>query len=397
MDLSFSAADEAFRREVREFMATGLPDGIRRKVANGERLTKQDHVTWQQALWRRGWIAPNWPVAYGGTGWSPTQRYIFEQEMALGCGPYVIAFGLKMVGPVIYTFGTDAQKTRYLPGILSSETWWCQGYSEPGAGSDLANLRTRAVRDGDHYGVDGAKTWTTDAQHADRMFCLVRTDAKAKKQEGISFLLIDMRSPGITVKPIITIDGAHEVNEVHFDQVRVPVENRIGEENLGWTYAKFLLGNERTNIAGVGRTKMQLERIKRIAAAEPAGEGALIDQPRFRAKIAQLEIDLMALEMTELRILSAESAGRGVGPEASMMKIRGTELQQRATELLMEAVGPYALPARLPMPDGANEPPVGPDYAATLAPYYLNWRKSSIYGGSNEIQRNIISKAVLGL
>ena len=303
-----------------------------------------------------------------------------------------------MVGPVIYTFGSPEQKARYLPRILSSEDWWCQGYSEPGSGSDLASLQTRAVREGDHYVVNGQKTWTTLAQHADMIFCLVRTSTTGKKQEGISFLLIDMHSPGITVRPIITLDGAHEVNEVWFEDVKVPVENLVGEEGRGWTYAKFLLSHERTNIAGVSRSKRELAFLKAIAAKESDGGRPLIDNVRFRDKISRVEIDLMALEITVLRVLAAESAGKAPGPEASILKIKGTEIQQALSELMMEAVGPYALPY-LPA-QWSNHwlgERVGPEYAGPLAARYFNMRKVTIYGGSNEIQRNIISQAILGL
>jgi alkylation response protein AidB-like acyl-CoA dehydrogenase len=305
-------------------------------------------------------------------------------------------FGLKMVAPVIMKFGSQAQKDRYLPRILSSEDWWCQGYSEPGSGSDLASLQTKAVRDGDHYVVNGMKTWTTLAQHADMIFCLVRTSNTGKRQEGISFLLIDMHSQGISVRPIETIDGSAEINETRFDDVKVPVANLVGEENQGWTYAKYLLGHERTGIAGVAHSKEQIKRLKQIAGAERAGDRSLLETPRFRDKIADVEIKLMALEMTELRTVYAESAGKGPGPEASILKIRGTEIQQTITELLFEAVGHYAFPVEDDR-EGSNEPPIGPDYAGRLAPHYFNWRKSSIYGGSNEIQKNIIAKLVLGL
>jgi alkylation response protein AidB-like acyl-CoA dehydrogenase len=396
MDLNYSPEDIAFRKEVRAFIDANLDPAARAKVKGDKKLAKQDFVAWQKALYKKGWIAPNWPVEHGGPGWTPTQRHIFEEELAYGHCPRIIPFGLKMVGPVIMTFASQAQKDYYLPRILSSEDWWCQGYSEPGSGSDLASLQTKAVRDGDHYVVNGMKIWTSGAQHADMMFCLVRTSNTAKRQEGISFLLIDMHSKGITVRPIQTIDGGADVNEVHFDDVRVPTQNLIGEENKGWTYAKYLLGHERTGIAGVAHSKEQIKRLKAIASAERAGDRTLLETPRFRDKIAAVEIDLMALEMTELRTVYAESAGKGPGPEASILKIRGTEIQQAITELLFEAVGHYAFPVEDER-EGANEPPIGPDYAGRLAPHYFNWRKSSIYGGSNEIQKNIIAKLVLGL
>jgi alkylation response protein AidB-like acyl-CoA dehydrogenase len=367
-------------------------------VENRLHLEKDDYVRWQKLLGAKGWIAPGWPEEYGGPGWSATQRYIFDDELDSAPTPRIIPFGTKMVAPVIYTFGNQAQKDHFLPRILNSDDWWCQGYSEPGSGSDLASLSTRAVRDGDHYVVNGTKTWTTLAQWADWIFCLVRTDTEVKQQEGISFLLIDMKSPGISVTPIITMDGGHEVNTVFFDDVRVPAENLVGEENKGWTYAKFLLGHERSNISGVASSKRGLARLKDIARAEQAGDGAsLWEDETFRAKVAEVEIQLTALEYTELRMMFGNE-GRPPGPETSLLKIRGTDIQQALTELTMEAVGYYAMPFE---PDalsaGWNEPPIGPDYAAPSAPIYFNWRKSSIYGGSNEIQRNIITKMVLGL
>ncbi len=314
----------------------------------------------------------------------------------------MIPFGLVMVAPVIMKFGTEAQKREHLPKILRSEVWWCQGYSEPGAGSDLAGLKTRAVKEGDHYVVNGQKTWTTLAQHADWIFCLVRTDPAAKKQEGISFILIDMKSPGVSVKPIVTMDGGAEVNEVFFDNVKVPLANLVGPENEGWTVAKYLLGHERTNIADIGRAKHQLARVKEIAAAERApmaggGGGALLDDPEFRDRIADVELDLIALDATILRIVAAEASGRPPGAEASLLKIKGSELQQALTELLIEAVGYYGFPYnREAMEHGWNEPPIGPDYAAPLAPAYFNMRKTTIYGGSNEVQRGILAKFVMG-
>ncbi|WP_439815808.1 acyl-CoA dehydrogenase family protein [Zavarzinia sp. CC-PAN008] len=397
MDLSFTPEELAFRDEVRTFIAENYtPDLKRRHLAGGDR--KDTVVEWQRILNAKGWAAPAWPRKYGGTGWGPTQRYIFGEELAAAETPGLLPFGLAMVGPVIYTFGREDQKQRYLPRILGAEDWWCQGYSEPGSGSDLASLRTRAVRDGDHYVVNGTKTWTTLAQHADWIFCLVRTDTSVKQQEGISFLLIDMNTPGITVRPIITIDGSHEVNETNFVDVRVPVENRIGEEGQGWTIAKFLLGHERSGIAAVGRSKKQIERLKQIAGAERLDGSPLIQDSGFRRALSELEVDLLALEYTELRTLAGEQAGKGPGPESSILKIRGTEIQQRITELALEAIGPYAAPfdRTLDAP-GRNEPSIGPDYAALIAPSYFNMRKTSIYGGSNEIQHNIIAKMVLGL
>jgi alkylation response protein AidB-like acyl-CoA dehydrogenase len=395
MDLSFSPAEEAFRQEVRAFIAEAkpkLPKGL--GAAESADRTKEDYLAWHKLLYKKGWVAPLWPKEYGGTGWNVTQRYIFNEETANAEMPTTLPFGLNMVAPVIFTFGNDEQKKKFLPRILSGEDWWCQGYSEPGSGSDLASLRTRAVREGDHYIVNGQKTWTTLAQFADWIFCLVRTDPNVKQQEGITFLLIDMKTPGITVKPIIVLDGAHEVNEVFFDNVKVPVENRVGEENKGWTYAKFLLVNERSGIAGVARSKKAVQRLKEIGEAETVDGTPLIDDPDFARKVADLEIDLAALEFTELRTLAAESKGHMAGPESSILKIRGTEIQQRITELTVEAIGYYAYPNERGFGDNSS---VGPDYALGAAGHYFNMRKTSIYGGSNEIQRNIIAKAVLGL
>lgn len=397
MDLEFSPADIAFREEARAFIAENYPQHLRAKQDEGEEMAKEDFLSWQRVLAKKGWVAPAWPKEYGGPGWSTVQRFIWSEELARADTVPILPFGINMVGPVIYTFGTPEQKARFLPRILSGEDWWCQGYSEPGAGSDLASLRTRAVRDGDHYIVNGQKTWTTLAQHADWGFFLVRTDTEAKPQEGISFLLIDMKSPGITVRPIITLGGEHEVNEVWLEDVRVPVENRIYEENKGWTCAKFLLAHERTGIAGVARSKRGVERIKTIARTEMDGDRPLIANPFFKRKIAELEIDLSALEYTELRTLASEASGRGPGPESSLLKIKGTEIQQRLTELALEAVGHYGAPYFRGFPEGDNAYPIGPDYAHRAAPTYFNGRKTSIYGGSNEIQRNIIAKMVLGL
>jgi alkylation response protein AidB-like acyl-CoA dehydrogenase len=378
MDLDFSPAENAFRAEVRAFVREHLPETIRRKVTSSQHLSRDEHLLWQRTLHAHGWGGVGWPREFGGPGWTPAELYIFEEECAAAGAPRLISFGLKMIAPVLMNFGTPQQQRRYLPKIMAGEEWWCQGYSEPGAGSDLASLKTRAVLDGDHYLVNGQKTWTTLGQHADWMFCLVRTDPEAKAQRGISFLLIDMRSPGITVRPIITLDGAHEVNEVWLEDVRVPVANRVGEENQGWTYAKFLLGHERTNIAGIGIAKRELARLKRLAA-----DTGRSDDPLFAARIARVEIDLMALEITNLRALSAEGASRAPGPEASILKIKGSELQQEIAELLMQAAGPAAFA-------------IG-EHSSRLAANYCNQRKLSIFGGSNEIQRNIISQMILGL
>ena len=399
MDLNFTSEELAFRDEVRAFLREQLPADIAQRIKHGLSIRAEDYTRWQKILFARGWGAPTWPKQFGGTGWTPVQLHIFDEESAAVGAPRTIPFGLKMVGPVIMAFGSPAQQQRWLPRIVDAEDWWCQGYSEPGAGSDLASLKTRAVRQGDHYIVNGQKTWNTLGQYADWIFCLVRTDPNApKQQQGISFLLIDMKSPGITVRPIITMEGAHEVNEVWLENVKVPVENRIGEENKGWTYAKFLLGHERTNIAGVGASKRELARLKDIARQETKNGRPLIEDPLFAARIAQVEIDLMALEMTQLRVLSAEAQKRAPGPEASILKIKGTEVQQALSELMMYAVGPYALPfERGSREEGDLRSIAGPAYAAPLAATYCNYRKVSIYGGSNEIQRNIISQMILGL
>jgi alkylation response protein AidB-like acyl-CoA dehydrogenase len=396
MDLSFTADEIAFRNEVRAFIEANHPAHLKGKVLR-EDLSKEDFLAWHKILGKKGWSAPAWPVEYGGTGWTATQRYIWLEENARAETVPPLPFGVSMVGPVIYTFGTPEQKQRFLPGILSGDVWWAQGYSEPGAGSDLASLKTRAVREGDHYIVNGQKTWTTLGQHADWGFFLVRTDPNAKPQEGISFLLIDMKSPGVTVRPIKLLDGGFEVNDVFLDNVKVPVDQRIHEENKGWTCAKFLLAHERAGIAGVARSKRNVERLKAIAKAEFGDDGRpLIQDEEFQRKLATLEIDLAALEMTELRVLAREQAGKGPGPESSLLKIKGTEIQQRLTELTLEAVGNYAQPYARELGEG-NEFAIGPDYARAAAPIYFNWRKASIYGGSNEIQRNIIAKMVLGL
>ena len=397
MNLDFTPEEIAFRKEVRSFIEANYPEELS-LVAGREDLTREEFLAWHKILHTKGWVAPAWPEAYGGTGWTATQRYIFSEENARVDAIMPLPFGVSMVAPVIYTFGNEEQKARYLPKILSGEEWWCQGYSEPGAGSDLASLKTTAVRDGDHYVVNGQKTWTTLAQFADWGFFLVRTDPDAAKpQEGISFLLIDMKTPGIEVRPIITIDGGHEVNETWLTDVRVPVENLIGEENKGWTYAKFLLAHERSGIAGVARSKRGIEKLRTIASTEVLNGQPVISDDDFARKVTQLEIDLTALEFTELRTLARESAGQGPGPESSILKIKGTEIQQRLTELTLEAVGHYAAPDVRGLAEGSNEYPIGPDYAHHSAPNYFNMRKTSIYGGSNEIQRNIIAKMILGL
>src|SRR5216683_4313311 len=374
MDLNFSPTEQAFREEVRAFVARSLPENIRAKVLNHVRVSKEDQIRWHRIVHQQGWGAPNWPKEFGGTGWGPIEQFIFEEECAAAGAPPLLPFGLKMVGPVIIAFGNAAQKKRFLPRIAAAEDWWCQGYSEPGSGSDLASLKTRAERRGDHYLVNGQKTWITLAQDADWIFCLVRTDPAARAQSGISFLLIDMKSKGITVRPIVTMDGGHEVNEVWFEDVKVPVENLVGEENKGWTYAKFLLGHERTNIAGVGASKRELQRLKQIAAQERKHGRPLLEDPAFAARIAQVEIELMALEITILRVLSAEAARKAPGPEASLLKIRGSEIQQAIAELMMQAMGPHAL--SFERDSEAEGEPAGPAFAGRLTATYCNFRKT---------------------
>ena len=399
MNADFTAEELSFQQQVRDFLENEFPADIREKVDNNITLSKDDIVRWQKILNSQGWMAPNWPDEYGGTGWTPTQKYIFNQEMGRIGAPEPVAFGVKMVAPVILAYGSEEQKQRFLPDILESNVWWCQGYSEPNSGSDLASLKTTAVRDGDHYIVNGTKTWNTLGQYADWIFCLVRTDNTAKKQEGISFLLIDMKSPGISVNPIYLMDGSPEVNEVVFEDVKVPVENLIGEENKGWTYAKVLLTHERTNIARVPYTKRRIDELKVAAAERDDGQGGkLADDPLFAQKVAELEIDLQALEYAELRTLAAVSVGKAPGPESSILKIVGTEIAQRADELYLEVADYDALPF---VPEqfeaGFDGEPVGEGFLASTALDYMNHRKVSIYGGSNEIQKNIICKAVLGL
>ena len=397
MDLSFTPEERAFRAEMREFFTTQIPERIREEVQRGEHVSREDQVTAQRILNAAGLAVPHWPKEFGGRDWTPVQMYIYQDEMQQACVPPPLGFNTNMVGPVIAQFGSEAHKQRFLPATANLDIWWCQGFSEPGAGSDLASLGTTAVRDGDHYVVNGQKTWTTLGQYADWIFCLARTDRSAKKQMGISFILIDMTSPGITVRPIQTIDGGVEVNEVWFDEVRVPVENLVGEENKGWDYAKFLLGNERTGIARVGVSKARIRRIKQLAALERVGDITMLDEPHFRQKLAAVEVELKALEITQLRVVADERNRERdkPNPASSILKLKGSELQQATTELLMDVVGPYILPYD-DHEDGSNEPPVGPAYAAEAAPTYFNWRKISIYGGSNEIQRNIVAKAILG-
>jgi len=400
MNLDFSPEDVAFREEVRTFIAENYPKDLRAKQDSGEPLNKEDYLAWHKVLAKKGWVAPSWPKEHGGTDWTPTQKYIWSEEQARADTIAVLPFGVSMLAPVVYTFGTEEQKKRFLPGIYNGEVWWCQGYSEPGAGSDLASLKTKAERvtgdDGkEYYIVNGQKTWTTLGQFADWGFFLVRTDPDAKPQAGISFLLIDMKSPGIEVRPIITLEGGHEVNDVFLDNVKVPVENRIFHENQGWTCAKALLAHERSGIAGVARSKRGLERLREMATTEMSDLGGpLLSDTFFKRKVAELEIDLTALEFTELRTLAGESSGKGPGPESSILKIKGTEIQQRLQELALEAAGHYGAPFLRDLGHNAN---IGPSYADGVAGDYFNSRKTSIYGGSNEIQRNIIAKMVLGL
>jgi hypothetical protein len=377
VDLNYSPDELAFREKVRAWLRENLPDDLGGKTTRAGEYTKEELQRWHRILAKQGWIAPSWPKEWGGTGWDPVQRYIFEEESGYAGTPPLLPFGLSMVAPVILHFGTDAQKKRFLPKIYDGDEFWCQGYSEPGSGSDLASLKTRATREGDHYVVNGQKTWTTLAHYGDWIFCLVRTDAGARKQEGISFLLIDMKTPGITVRPLILMDLGHEVNEVFFDDVKVPVENLVHDEGKGWTVAKYLLGHERMNTARIGTSRRELENLKAFAAAQKKDGRSLMEDSRFRDKVSRLEVELMALEITNLRFLDQLRGGRPPGAEVSMLKIRGTEIQQMLTELMMEAAGPTG--------------------EVELAQRYCNFRKTSIYAGSNEIQRNIIAKMTLGL
>ena len=392
MDLNFTPEELAFRAEIRQWVADHLPKDISHKVHHALRLSLDDMQRWHKILGAKGWLGYHWPTQFGGPGWTAVQRHLFEEECALAGAPRIIPFGPVMVAPVIMAFGTPEQHQRFLPGIASGEVWWSQGYSEPGSGSDLASLKTRAVREGNTFVVNGQKTWTTLGQYGEWIFCLVRTSTEGKPQTGISFLLIDMKSPGITVRPIITMDGEHEVNEVWFDNVVVPAENLIGEENKGWTYAKFLLSHERTGIADVNRAKRELERVKRIAKAE-----GVWDDARFRDQVASLEVDIVALEMMVLRVLSAEKSGRNSLDVAGLLKIRGSEIQQRYAELMMLAAGPMSLPFQHEaMEAGWQGDFAGAGLCAPLAGTYFNMRKTTIYGGSNEVQRNIVSQTVLG-
>ena len=398
MDLGFTPDEEAFRSEVRAFYAESLPASLACRIRLGQGLTKDEQERWQATLARRGWLVPHWPVEWGGTGWSAVKHYIFDLESSLANAPRPIAFGFNMLAPVLLKFGSEEQKRHWLPRMLDGSDWWCQGYSEPGAGSDLAGLKTRAVRDGDEYVVNGQKTWTTLGQHANMIFALVRTNDTGRRQEGISFLLIDMTSSGVEVRPIITLDGEHEVNEIFFTDVRVPVANLVGEEDRGWTYAKYLLTYERTSMAAVGSSTAALAWLKSRAAKQQRGGRPLLDDPLFAARVARAEIELHNLSTTALRVVAAVAGGGAPGAESSMLKVKGTELRQEISALARRALGPFAQPF-LPeaLDDGYDGEPVGPPDAAAVTPQYLNLRKLSIYGGSNEIQKNIISKMILQL
>ncbi|WP_326539439.1 acyl-CoA dehydrogenase family protein [Pseudorhodoferax sp.] len=398
MDLNFTPEERAFRDDVRSFLKDKLPARIAAKTKAGQRLTKQDQEEWHAILQSRGWLAYHWPKQHGGPGFTAVEKFIFDTECCLAGGPRIVPFGVSMLGPVLIKYGSQAHKDYYLPRILSGADWWCQGYSEPGAGSDLASVKTTAVRQGDHYIVNGQKTWTTQGQHADMIFSLVRTDREAKAQSGISFLLMDMKAPGVELRPIRTLDGDREVNEVFFTDVKVPVENLVGEENKGWTYAKYLLTYERTGIAGVGYCIATMEKLK-VIAAKVLKNGKPLDQdPLFAARMAKVEIDLENMKTTNLRVLSATAHGAVPGAESSMLKIRGTEVRQEMLSLIRRAMGPYAAPyIEAAQYEGYTGEPLGPDAAATAAASYFNYRKLSIFGGSNEIQKNIISKMILGL
>ena len=392
MDLAFPPEELGFREEIRAWVHAHLPQDISHKVHNALHLTREDMQRWGKILGKKGWLGHAWAKEFGGPGWNAIQKHLFEEECALAGAPRVVPFGPVMVAPVIMAFGNTEQQQRFLPGIASGDVWWSQGYSEPGSGSDLASLKTRAERVGNKYIVNGQKTWTTLGQYGEWIFCLVRTAAEGKPQNGISFLLIDMKSPGVTVRPIILLDGSAEVNEVFFDNVEVPAENLVGEENKGWNYAKYLLAHERTNIADVNRAKRELERLKRIAKTE-----GVYEDSRFRDEIAKLEVDIVALEMMVLRVLSAEKSGKQSLDIAGLLKIRGSEIQQRYSELMMLAAGPFALPLiREAMEAGWQGDHVGHAHCAPLASTYFNMRKTTIYGGSNEVQRNIVSQFVLG-
>ncbi len=398
MDLSFTPEEQAFRAEVQRFLAHDVPARLKDKGDEGKRFTKADFEEWHALLNQKGWLAAAWPVPYGGTGWNVVEKFIFDNECALAHTPRIQPFGVNMVAPVIIKYGTEAQKQYWLPRILKGEDWWCQGYSEPGAGSDLAAVKTTAVRDGDHYIINGQKTWTTLGQHANMIFCLVRTDREAKAQAGISFVLVDMKTPGIEMRPIVMLDGEPEINEVFFTDVRVPVSNLVGEENRGWDCAKFLLTHERTTIAGVGYAVAGLERLKDLAARMMKNGKPLNQDPLFAARVAKVEIDLENMKTTNLRVIAAVAGGGVPGAESSMLKIKGTEIRQEIFSLTRRALGAYALPyVKEALDEGYAGESIGPQESAFVASHYFNYRKLSIYGGSNEIQKNIISKMILGL
>ena len=398
MDLSFTPEEQAFRAEVQRFLAHDVPARLKDKGDEGKRFTKADFEAWHALLNQKGWLAAAWPVPYGGTGWNVVEKFIFDNECALAHTPRIQPFGVNMVAPVIIKYGTEAQKQYWLPRILKGEDWWCQGYSEPGAGSDLASVKTTAVRDGDHYIINGQKTWTTLGQHANMIFCLVRTDREAKAQAGISFVLVDMKTPGIEMRPIVMLDGEPEINEVFFTDVRVPVANLVGEENRGWDCAKFLLTHERTTIAGVGYAVASLERLKDLAARMLKNGKPLNQDPLFAARVAKVEIDLENMKTTNLRVIAAVAGGGVPGAESSMLKIKGTEIRQELFSLTRRALGAYAMPyVKEALDEGYAGEPIGPKESAFAASHYFNYRKLSIYGGSNEIQKNIISKMILGL
>ena len=399
MDLRFTAEETAFRQEVRAFFKKALPADIRRKTELGQRISKEEMLRWVRILHDRGWATPAWPPEWGGTGWDAVKQYIFKEELHLAPAPEPISFNMNMIGPTLIAFGSGAQKRHFLPKIARMDYWFCQGFSEPGAGSDLASLRTTAVRDGDHYVIDGQKLWTSTAHHADWCFVLARTDPAARKQQGISYLLMDMKSPGITIRPIVTIDGHHETNEMFLDKVRVPVANLVGEENKGWDYAKYLLGHERSGIARVGISKMRVRRARLLAGQVMSGGRPLIEDERFRERVAEIEVELKALEITQMRLI-ADIGKRQDGkpdPKSSILKMKGSQLQQASAELLLEVAGYSALEFDPAFVAGAQPQVDGDDWAMAIAPNHYWARHVSIVGGSNEIQRNILAKTVLGL
>ena len=401
MDLRLTPEERAFRDEVRAFIRDNLPTDTRERMRLGYSPRKQDTVAWQRILNKKGWAAISWPKEWGGPGWSAVQRLIFIEENQAAPAPELLSFNITMIGPVLIQFGTEAQKSRFLPRAANLDDWWCQGFSEPGAGSDLAALKTAAKREGDHYIVNGSKIWTSTAHNADWCFVLVRTNPNAaKRQEGISFLLVDMKTPGITVRPIVSIDGAHHLNEVFFDDVKVPVEMRVYEENRGWDVAKFLLGNERTGIARLGKSRERVAAAKEAARSVRFNGRPLIEDAAFRQRVVQLEVDMKALQITQYRVVSAgakKSDGRP-DPLSSVLKVKGTELLQATTELAMDTAGPLAMLIwAQELAEMANEPDMLAEAAEQATGNYLFLRAASIYGGTNEIQKNILSKAVLRL